>query len=382
MSYVVHYGTLRTGADISVLPATSCTFGDELKGPGSFTASVAVGQANGGALWDETRGATSFWAVEWSSDFGREIVAAGPIFARSGDDDGITYGGSNLFGMMGHRRLIGTGWTDAQIPALALTYSGLDLGSIMRAVVVETCTAPPADLPIVFEAPRAGLNERTYNGYDFGDVGQAMTNLGAVEEGTFGLGAPDWIFAPRFKGGATSAVDFTHIEWALRTGTATAPALTSPAALVLDRGAPGQQTVGAVSVVEDASALATRAWVTGAGTEKAKVIASSTDSTLTDAGYPRMDVATSSNALVYATVKAQSAASLTGSKRTPSATTVSVRAEFWWANGSGTGTTVRLLDPRHPVFGPVDLTSRVLAWSGDVASSWVTLTLADSLAEV
>lgn len=382
MGYLVHYGTLRTGADISVLPVMSCTFGDELKGVGSFSASVAVGQTNGGALWDETRGATSFWAVEWASDFGREIVAAGPIFARSGDDQGITYGGSNLFAMMAHRRLIGAGWTDAQIPALALTYEGLDLGSIMRAIVVETCTSPPADLPIVFEDPRAGVNVRTYNGYDLGDVGQAMDNLGAVEEGTFGLGAPDWIFAPRFKGGATSTVDFTHLEWMLRTGSATVPGLTSPTALVLDRGAHGQQDIGAVSVVEDAAALSTRAFVTGAGTEKAKVVASSTDSTLTDAGYPRMDTASSSNALLFATVKGQSAAALTGSKRTPSATTVSVRAAFWWTNGSGTGTTVRLLDPHHPVFGPVDLTSRVVKWSGDVASSWVTLTLADSLAEV
>ena len=382
MSYTVHCGTLRTGADISVLPATGCTFGDELKGVGSFSAAVGAGQCDDGVLWDATRGGVTFWAVEWSGDFGRQIVAAGPIFARTGTDAGITYGGSNLFGMMAHRRLINQGWTDAQISATWLAWYNLDLGSIMAAIVAMTCTTAPANLPIVYQAQRGGANTRTYNGYDMSDVATAISALAAVEEGTAGLGGPDFVFEPRFKGGASAAVDFTRIEWVLRTGTAAAPSLTSATPLVLDRGAPGQQDVGAVSVVEDAAALATRAFVTGAGTERAKVIASSVDPTLTNAGYPRMDVTRSTNALDYPTVKAQSAALLTAQKRTPSATTVTVRADFWWANGSGLGTTVRLIDPAHPVFGPVDLTSRVLKWSGDIASQWVTLTLADSLTEV
>lgn len=382
MAYIVSYGTLRTGLITSTLPVVSCTVGDDLRGVGSFSATVGAGQAEGGTLWDITRGATSMYAVEWASDFGRQIVAAGPIFARSGDDDGITYGGSNLFGMLAHRRLLDPSWSDAQIAKLSLTYAGLDLGSIMAAIVAKVCTVPPADLPIVYQPPRAGANTRTYFGYDVASTADRVSELGSVEEGTYGLGGPDWILTPRFGDDLTATVDFTRVEWVLRTGTATAPSLMQVNPLVLDRTPPRQQDIGPLSVSEDAANLATHAFTVGSGTEAAKMIASSFDSTLTDRGYPRMDVTDTSNALDYATVKAQSSRLLTSQKRTPSATTVTVRAALWWANGFGLGTTVRLIDPTHPVFGPVDLTSRVLKWSADVASDWVTLTLADSLTEV
>jgi hypothetical protein len=41
---------------------------------------------------------------------------------------------------------------------------------------------------------------------------------------------------------------------------------------------------------------------------------------------------------------------------------------------------VRLIDPSNPVFGPIDLTSRVMKWDvSALDSEWVTLTLADML---
>lgn len=382
MAYVVHYGSLRTGKIISELPVASCTFGDELRGLGSFSATVAVGQAGGGALWNATRGAATFWALEWSSDFGREIIAAGPIFARSGDDSTITFGGSNLFGMLSHRRLVSPTWSDAQISALSLTYSNLDLGSIMAGIVAQVCTSAPADLPIVLEAPRVGINTRTYFGYDLADAASRISELGNVEDGTAGLGGPDWLFAPRFHGGATVTVDFTRVEWLFRTGSAAAPTLTDPVVIVLDRTAFRQQNVGPISVSEDAANLATVVFASGGGSEVGKVIATAADATLTSAGYPRMDATVSSNSTTYADVSAQAAGLLTAQRTTPSAVTVTVRADQWWAASAHVGTTVRLLDPHHPMFGKIDLTSRVMKWSADVASTWVTLTLADSLTEV
>lgn len=383
MTYYVHYGTLRTGADISVLPAATCTFGDELRGVGQFQAHVAAGQCRGGALWQATRGAYTFWAVEWADNFGRRIIAGGPVYARAADETGITYGGGNMFSMLAHRKLVDPAWTTAQVPTSAVTFTDLDLGSIIRGIVALVCSSAPGDLPIVYEASRAGTNTRTYNGYDLADASARITEIGNVDAGTGGLGGPDWLFTPRFKGDGTTTVDYTHVEWALTTGTAAAPSLTQATGpVVLDLGAPGQETVGKYAVSEDAGQLATTVYDAGGGTEKARVIGAATDTVLTAAGYPRMDWAGTSNSLDWATVQGYAAGLLVRRKRPPFAVTVSVKAGWWWSQSAGVGTTVRLLDPDSPVLGPVDVMSRVARWSADVTSQWVSLTLVDALAQV
>ena len=375
--YRIHYGVLRTGSEISELPVDTASFGDELRNTGTFQANVAVGQCRNGDLWQATRGAFTFWAAEWFDDGGRRVVAGGPVFTRSGDDEaGITYGGSNMFGILGHRKLVDQTWTDAQISANALTYSSLDLGSIIRGIVQTVTSNPEAHLPIVFEASRTGTNTRTYNGYDLLWAGDKITEIGNVESGTGGLGGPDWMFTPRFVSG-----DFTKIEWVLTTGTAAQPWLTQTGAVVvLDRGAPNQQNVGKISVAEDAAKLATTAFAGGSGQQNARVIASATDTTLTNANYPRMDGESSNNSIDDTLVTAYAQGELTRTKRTPNAVTVDVRASWWWAQGGGTGTTVQLLEPTNPVFGPINLTSRVMKWDVPaVDSEWVTLTLQDTL---
>ena len=383
--YRIHYGVLRTGGQISELPVATASFGDELRSTGTLTAQVAVGQTAGpkgdkpGALWQATRGAFTFWAAEWfdTTTNARQIVAGGPMWTRDGDDEsGISYGGSNLFGMFAHRKLIDQTWTDAQISANALTFTNLDLGSIIRGIVAQVASTGPAALPIVFEASRAGTNTRTYNGYDLLWAHDKITELGNVESGTGGLGGPDWLFTPRFKAG-----DFTSIEWVLTTGTAAQPWLTQTGAVVvLDKGAVGQQNIGKVTVKEDAAKLTTTAYAAGGGTQKARVIVSATDTVLTNANYPRMDGESSNNSIDSTLVASYAQGQLTRSKRTPNAVTVEVRAAWWWAQGGGTGATVRLIDPFSPVFGPIDLTSRVIKWDvGAVDSEWVTLTLADML---
>lgn len=375
--YRIHYGVLRTGSEISELPVATASFGDELRGTGTFQANVAVGQCKNGDLWQATRGAFSFWAAEWFDDGGRRIVAGGPMFTRSGDDEsGITYGGSNLFGLFSHRKLIDQGWTDAQISTNALTYSNLDLGSIISAIVQQVTTVGPAQLPLVFEAARTGTNTRTYNGYDLLWAADKITEIGNVESGTGGLGGPDWMFTPRFVAG-----DFTRIEWVLTTGTAAQPWLTQTGAVVvLDRGAPNQQNVGKITVAEDAGKLVTTAFAAGGGQQKARVIASATDTTLTNANYPRLDGESSNNSIDASLVTAYAQGELTRSKRAPDQVTVDVRASWWWAQGGGAGTTVQLLEPANPVFGPINLTSRVAKWDvAAVDSEWVTLTLEDPL---
>lgn len=383
MTYVVHYGVMRTGQIVATLPVDSCTFGDELRGAGSFAATVPVGECGGGSLWQATRGGRIFWALEWTGNEGRRIIAAGPVWTRTGDDTGMQLGGANVFTVLSRRKLLNPAWTDAQIVTSALTFSNLDLGTIMAAVTAAVTTVSPDDLPITFQAPRVDVNTRTYNGFDLLSTDAVITELGNVASGTQGNGGPDWAFTPQFRSDGTSAVDFTAVEWVMTTGTTAAPGLTqSGPPLVLDRGAPNQQYVGGISVVEDAGNLVTTFFNSGAGSSAGKVIGSATDPTLTANGYPRLDGDDTSNSTDYATVAAYAAGGLVSRGRTPSATTVAVRASWWWGQGLGVGATVRLIDPKHLVFGAVDLTTRVLKWSADVSTEWVSLVLADSLTQV
>ena len=376
VTYTVLYGQLKTGKVTAALPVASASFGDELRQVGSFQAQVAQGQCGNGSLWQAVRAAYSFWAVEWADDGGRQIVAGGPIFSTDPDDSGITYGGSGMFGMMSHRKLINQSWTDAQISTASLTFGNLDLGSIIAEIVQTVTNEPNAALPIVYEPLRSGSNTRTYQGYDLLWASDKISEIGSVESGTGGLGGPDWLFMPRYKAG-----DFTSVEWVLTTGTAANPTLTQTGSpVVLDRGANNQQNVGPVSTKVDGAKLSTTAFNSGGGSQGGKTIRSASDPTLTAAGYPRMDGESQSNANDAATVTAYAQGLLTRTKRPPAATTVEVRASWWWAQGGGTGVTVRLLDPSHPVFGAIDLTSRAIKWDvSDIASEWVSLTLADSI---
>jgi hypothetical protein len=93
-----------------------------------------------------------------------------------------------------------------------------------------------------------------------------------------------------------------------------------------------------------------------------------------------MDGESKSNSIDNTLVASYAQGELTRTKRSPDAVTVEVRASWWWGQGAGMGTTVRLIDPDNPVFGPIDLTSRVIKWDVQAMDSeWVVLTLADPL---
>lgn len=370
MAYLVHYGQLTTGRLTATLPASACTFADELRGVGSFDATVPPGQASG--LWGATRGAFSLWAVEWAGNGGRQIVAAGPIYARQGASDGIRYGGSGMYSMLSHRALLDPSWTDAQIPTGVLTWSGVDLGTIIRGIVSTVC----ADLPITYESSRSGVSTRTYYGYEGALAADRIAEIGAVSAGTDGLGGPDWLLSPQFVAG-----DPTRIQWALTTGTPSAPWLTPAQQVILDRSAPTQQVLRDVRVSEDSAQLVTRGINLGGGSEGARVVATASSTALTVAGYPRMDATSTSNSLDGPTVAGYAGGLLARRSLPPQAIEVDVDADYWWTNGGPVGTSVRLVDTGN-IIGPIDVTTRVLAWKADVAQPHITLTLADTLAQV
>jgi len=250
-----------------------------------------------------------------------------------------------------------------------VSFSGLDHGSIMRGIVAQVQSLYQGDLPIMLEAPRAGTRTRTYEGFDLAFAGQRMTELAEVQPRT------EFLLKPRFKVGTT-----TYVEWDLLTGTETTPQLTNTMPWRLNATTPGQEIVGPVTVEDSASEMATYAWAKGAGEETKALIRAAESVDLPAAGWPRMDRVTTSESEDPDLVQDYAIGLLRSALLPSRGVRVQVRASWWWGRDARVGDKVHLTAD-HPVIGRLDFTSRVLEVGWDIASQWVSLTLADTLAE-
>lgn len=360
MAYVVHFGSLLTGRILGTLPWVSCRVSDSMRGS---TGDITL--AAGSRRWRDIQGPRDFWAVEWESNGGRRIVAAGPVWPTDADAS-HRIGGAGIGSVLDRRIL-----ADPSDPTGASwTWSGMDLGSIARQVVA--LAAP--DLPLVLPEVRAGTRTRTYRGFDLATAGQRIRELTEVQHG------PDVIFEPRLK------ADRISIEWAMVSGTEGVPKIRSDQSpIVLDATAPMQTVVGKVAASRMSGVMATRMFASGAGSEAGKVIASATDTYLTSRGWPRIDGVASCQDADLSDVQALADGTLASSARVPAAIKVNVRASWWWEQSPGLGRPVRIVLPAgysDALVGPLDVTARLLEWSTDCGSEWVTLTLADTLTEI
>lgn len=160
----------------------------------------------------------------------------------------------------------------------AETYSGLSLGTIAKRVVQLVTTEAIADLPIVLPDDEADDSERTYYGYDLGTARQRIEQIMGVLDG------PDVRFVPRLT------EDRMGCEWVMEVGTTDNPLVhQSEGDWVFDSRAP-RGGVGGLSVKVDASGLAMRSWATGSGMETALLMARAESTTLTDAGFPLLEL--------------------------------------------------------------------------------------------
>lgn len=223
------------------------------------------------------------------------VVEAGPIWSRSWDQDAGTLELHALgLGSLWDHRLVLNHLVDMQTPgalaASSLSYSGLSLGTIAKRLVQEAQAHTGGTVPVVYQADEAGVNTREYPGNGLASVGQRLQELSGV------LNGPEMDFAPRLT------ADRTGIEWAMRTGTTAAPQLAQPGLdWMVDTSVP-RGDLGGLSVTEDASKVANRAFAKGSGTDKATLISRpGTAPAQWDAGYPLLESAES-----YGSVEEQS----------------------------------------------------------------------------
>jgi hypothetical protein len=214
------------------------------------------------------------------------VIEAGPVWAWD-----YQYGSSlkvkaaGLRSIFDHRIVMGvlaSAWAKWEV-----TYSGLSLGTIAKRLVQLAMSHTGGTLPVVLPADETAVADadhtRTYRGHEVAAVLTRLDQLMDVQNG------PDIAFEPRLT------ADRQGIEWAMRTGTEANPMLhQSGDDWVWDTRVP-RGGVSGLSVQRDASNLAQRSWITGAGQDQALLMARREPvqigaQDLRDAGFPLMEV--------------------------------------------------------------------------------------------
>lgn len=220
-------------------------------------------------------------AILW----GDYVCQAGPVLPYDIDDTSNTLlqlGAGDFWSLMAGRLLVNPTWNPA---TTRITDSSADtnltdtLGNIALTLVRNTVTSirPGSALPVDIPANTGtGILLRNYPGYDMADVATRLKEL------TQESGGPDIDFQPYLVQDSTGR----YIRHAMRVGRASDGYLVQPGtAPHFDYGT----TLRAVKISGDGSNLATSTWVKGSGDKYSMLYGSSSNSALTDLGWPVSD---------------------------------------------------------------------------------------------
>lgn len=294
-----------------------------------------------------TVGKSGLAAIDTYGD-GTNVLAAGPLWQVTYDEPSKTVklNAKGIRSFLDHRYILPpsartanvTTWTipdpsdttkTMANPALASTYSGISLATIGKRLVAQMMAWPSGSLPIILPADEADANvdhQRTYEGVDFKPVGEALDDLTNL------IGGPEFAFVPQFTS------DRLAIQWVMLAGTIADPLIHSNRVtrwyVTAD-----QSPITDLSVVFDASNMGSLAWVTGGRSSDDFLLARTTDSTLTDAGYPFMEVLDSSHTSVsvQTTLDGYAAGIIKGAKLPTENWSFSVKAHPVDENGQPAG---------------------------------------------
>lgn len=302
-----------------------------------------------------------------------KVLEAGPIWKRRFDDatGDLTVGASGLWSIFDKRKVIAPTWdtSGGRVQDTVLRWSGMNLGSIAQFLVHSSMQRVGGALPIVFQSVTdAGLQERTYPGYELGWVGERLRQLVEVS------GGPDIAFEPRLT------ADGLRVEWVMRVGTDADP-------LLHQRGDDWRWDRGAtrgglrlLTVDEDATGVAQRAWAVGSGMESDLLLGVAVDLAPHAAGFPLLETDTSSsNTTVQGTLDAQAAAALAVARRPWSTWSVEVRDDVppLGEYRPGDWSSINVPDD-HVFLRAGDYRTRILSITGD-GSPKVSLRLAPTM---
>ena len=313
-------GELRTGRRITQIPVSDCNWSVQHRGTGDISIDIPLDAdefavlerswvgglyfGEGAVVSPETFpvAATPVWrpgdglrpeflsAIEPARCFMAVleddlVIEAGPIWSWD-----YTHGGTLRVKALGMRSLFDhryvMGLLAEDWASWEQTWSGMSLGTIAKRLVAlamsHTGGALPIDLPADETAADDADHTRTYRGHELATVLSRLDQLMDVQNG------PDIAFEPYLT------TDRLGVRWRMRVGTEAQPMLYQRGDdHVWDSSAP-QGGVSGLSVSRDATGLAMRSWVTGAGQDEALLMARREPAQigevdLRDVGFPLLE---------------------------------------------------------------------------------------------
>lgn len=236
--------------------------------------------------------------------------------------------------LLDRRMVMGAGVTKEDWARWAQPYAGLSLGTIAKRVVELVTTGPAAMLPIVLPADESGTATRTYKGYDLASARSRIEQIMGVIDG------PDVRFVPRLT------ADRMGCEWVMEVGTTANPLVHQASGDWIFDSRAVRGGVGGLNVKVDASGLASRSWVTGAGSQTALLMARDDDETLTDAGFPLLEVKEAhSDVEIQSTLDRWASGNLAASRRPWQTWTATVQARPTDSRGVHAGPQLGMFRP-------------------------------------
>jgi hypothetical protein len=281
--YAWHVGSLRDGRITHQVPLVSTSWTQVMDDAGALSGTLLladpdVAQLNPRNIAEPAR---CFLAVSYTDAQGTEtFLDGGPIWTHSYETSTrqLTIGAAGVWSYYDHRKVLKVLAAGVNPSTDKNVYSALSLGTIAKRLVQLAHTHTNGALPIVLPADEAGVEARTYNGYEMTSVAEALRTLTKAANG------PEIQFLPRRR-----SDDPRFLEWVMRVGTAEQPLLSQLGPDWEFDASPARSAVGNITVTSDGGTLADRWWVQGAGTDKSTMFGRADSTLLQDAGYPLLE---------------------------------------------------------------------------------------------
>lgn len=365
VDYII--GDLLTGRRIQTLKALSGPWSEEVNEAGELSCTVSLRNPvmrRLGLQESAIPGKAFLAAVE-----GDTILQAGPIWYHDWDEDSskLTLGAAGMWSYFDHRTLLPV--LASRLPSDVTTdtdYRAKSLQGVARGLVAQAQSWTSGNVPVILPAEVAGTSDRTYRGADVAPVGDRLRELTAVLRG------PEIRFSPRWT------TDRLGIEWVMEIGTPTQPLIFSPQRPVFYVGVE-KSSVTRLKLNVNGSKIGSQAFALGGRADDLALVTVSTDSTLTAAGFPLLELVDSSHATVEQASTLQGYSDeLVSRGRLPIQTmsfTHRVSTQPYLSSfRAGDFAVVRVVGSRY--LPPAEHIFRILSRSGDVKSTTVDLTFA------
>lgn len=290
-------GDLLTGRRINNLNVVTGSWSQVLNDSGDISCTVSLrdpATRRLGLAASATPGKAFLAAVQDNN-----ILQAGPIWVHDYDRDTqmLTLTGSGMWSYFDHRVLIPI--LAGRLPTDVTTdtnFASSSLHDIASFLVSQARSWTNGNVPVTLPSGIAGTAIRNYKGSDLGMVGSRLRELTQV------LGGPDIIFQPTFT------TDMLGVTWAMQIGSPTQPLLFGAQDVYFKPSAPKKGSISALKVHSDGTGIASQTFATGGATVGSALMAISTSSVLTSAGYALTEATdtTHTDAVELATVQGYS----------------------------------------------------------------------------